>query len=129
MLFSRIVGSFALVAAIGASAIQVSAASQSRSDVSSLIKKACTEQSSCLAAVKAQLAMAKCSVNPSADVTLAQGLADAVVAIAKTNAGLATQLATIVASNGAACVQVAFGAVLDGTGTASTGIPSAGSAG
>ena len=54
-------------------------------------------------------------------IDVARGLADATTAVSKTNVALGTAMAAAVASNAIACAQVAFGAVLDGTGTAAIG--------
>jgi hypothetical protein len=98
-------------------------ASESRSSVASKIKSACSAgaSSSCIATIKAQLARASSLGKTPDGLAIAQGLADAVAALGTANPDLGTQLATIVATDGANFVQVAFGAVLDGTGTASNG--------
>ena len=74
--------------------------------------------SGCIDAVKQQLAAAKGAGCGGGGICIAQGLADATSAINANNSALATSMAEAVAVNGAQCLQVAFGAVLDNNGTA-----------
>lgn len=142
-----LVGATFLTLALVFSASGASAAS--RAGVAAEVQAKCTaDQTACLKAVNDQIASLSCSnrqdsntvANPnkrsigcgcSAEgLDVARGLADATTAISKVNAQLATLMAEAVAKNAAGCAQVAFGAVLDGVGTASIGgQPVAGSRG
>ena len=114
--------------------VQVVSAS-SRADVSSGVQASCTsDDAACLKAVNDQLASLRCEIVTDARkphncgcsvgaLDVARGLADATTAISKVNARRATIIAETVAKNGVACAQVAFGAELDGTGTAAIAIP------
>ena len=118
---------------MGLSAQGVSAAS--RAEVFSGVQASCTsDDAACLKAVNDQLASLRCEIatDPkksrncgcsAAALDVARGLADATTAISKINARRATIIAETVAKNGVACAQVAFGAELDGTGTAAIEIP------
>ena len=113
------------------------ASAASRADVAAGVQASCTtDQAACLKAVNDQIASLRCenatdlkkrhscSCSASA-LDVARGLADATTAISKVNAPLATLMAEAVASNAVSCAQVAFGAVLDGTGTAAIAVPDA----
>ncbi len=120
---------------------------QSRGEVSGSIQGACgADEAACIDAVNKQLSFAnqlgccaeEVGVNqrPSKEsptcgcaagsISIAQGLADATSAINAANPALATKMAEAVALNGnqwwrlmwSIILQVVFGAVLDGTGTA-----------
>ena len=113
------------------------ASAASRADISAGVQASCTtDQTACLKAVNDQIATLSCS--GAADPTnkrgcacsaqsldVARGLADATTAVSKTNVALGTLMAAAVAKGAIACAQVAFGAVLDGTGTAAIAIPDA----
>jgi hypothetical protein len=113
MTVTKILGAVGLVAAL----------SFSSADVAAKVKAACSAgaSASCIALIKAELALAAQLGNNAAGLAIAAGLADAVASLGSANPALGTQLATIVATDGASFVQVAFGAVLDGTGTAAIG--------
>ena len=99
------------------------ASAASRSDVTSSVVASCTtDQEACLKAVNDQIASIgrDCSVQSLNEI---RGLADATTAVSKTNAALGTLMAEAVAKNAVGCAQVAFGAVLDGTGTAAIVVP------
>ena len=103
-----------------------------RTSVSSRIQASCTgDNAVCIDAVKLELANAGHAGCGSGGICVAQGLADATSAINGRNSDLATSMAATVATDGAACLQVAFGAALDGVGTAAIPVvpPLAGSAG
>ena len=90
-----------------------------RTQVSSSIQAVCSgDGSGCINAVKQQLAAAEGAGCGRGGICIAQGLADATSAINVKDPVLATSMAEAVAVNGAQCLQVAYGAVLDGTGTA-----------
>jgi hypothetical protein len=122
MSVSKIIGAVGLVAALGFSSLSAVAADD-RASVAAKVKAACSGGAtpSCIALINAQLALAARLGNNAAGLAVAAGLADAIGALGGANPGLGAQLASIVASNGASFVQVAFGAVLDGTGTGSIG--------
>ena len=113
------------------------ASAASRADVTTGVQASCTtDQAACLKAVNDQIASLRCEnatvANKShncscsaAALDVARGLADATTAISKVNAPLATLMAEAVAKNAISCAQVAFGAVLDGTGTAAIALPDA----
>ena len=91
----------------------------SRSEVANTITQACGNGGSgCMAAVDGVLSQfgKRCRVE---DRAAAQGLADAVMAISQTNTDLAVEISKQVVVKAKNCFQVAFGEVLDGTGTAS----------
>jgi hypothetical protein len=122
MTVTKILGAVGLVAALSFSSISAQAA-ESRATVAAKVKAACSggASASCIALIKAELALAAQLGNTADGLAIAQGLGDAVASLGSSNPGLGTQLATIVATSGASFVQVAFGAVLDGTGTAAVG--------
>ena len=118
------------------------ASAASRAEVAAGVQASCTtDQVACLKAVNDQLASLRCETATDAQkprrcrcsaaaLDVARGLGDATTAISKVDARLGTLMATAVASNAIACAQVAYGAVLDGTGTAAIGPDvAAGSAG
>jgi hypothetical protein len=121
MSVAKIIGALGFVVAVGMFSLQAEASG--RSDVAAQIKAACAGGASapCKALIKAQLAAAAKLGNSPAGLAIAQGLADAVADIGQADPASGTELATIVASDGENFVQVAFGAVLDGSGTASKG--------
>ena len=117
------------------------ASAASRADVAAGVQASCTtDQAACLKAVNEQIASLSCSgaSDPTnkrgcscsaQSLDIARGLADATTAVSKINVALGTAMAAAVAKGAIACAQVAFGAVLDGTGTAAIGIPPPDSAG
>ncbi len=60
------------------------------------------------------------------EIVQAKALANKAIELSKTDATAALKIAENVAKNNKSCFQVAFGSVLDGTGTASLGLPLAG---
>jgi hypothetical protein len=108
------------VALLAGLSFSSAAFSASRSSVAGDVGSACSsDEASCLSAVSDKIASLQgCSVDA---LNTSKGLADATVLIGKTNAGLALKIAELVALKGSSCAQVAFGGVLDGTGTASIG--------
>jgi hypothetical protein len=131
MRISRLAGSLGIVAVLVAS-MAYAAGVPTRGDVSALVSAACEdEEAACIAAVNQQLSAVNLQGCDVGSIGIAQGLADATSAINAKNSALATKMAEAVALNGKQCVQVAFGAVVDGAGTAAVEDtpPVAGSAG
>lgn len=60
------------------------------------------------------------------EIVQAKALANKAIELSKTDSAAALAIAENVAKNNKSCFQVAFGAVLDGTGTASVGSPLSG---
>lgn len=112
-----------------------SALAASRGDVATGIQANCSsDEVTCLKAVNEQIASLHCngtsdtsgsqSCSCSAEaIDVASGLADATSAVSKVNVPLSILMAQTVAKNAVACAQVAFGAVLDGIGTAAVVVP------
>jgi hypothetical protein len=113
---------FTIAGLVALSALSYSTSVQAagRGDTSSEVSAACAaDEAGCIAALKLKLEMtSSCS---SEAIKVSQGLADATAAVSKSNTALAIIMAKYVATNGASCAQLAYGAVLDGTGTASLG--------
>lgn len=108
-----------LVASFGISATAAHAVT--RSEVATTVTQACgSGGSGCMAAVNSVLDQfgKRCRVE---DRVAAQGLADAVLAISQTNTDLAVEISKTVVMRAKNCFQVAYGEILDGTGTAAVG--------
>lgn len=106
-----------LVVSLGISA--TAAFAVTRGEVASTVTQACSSGGSgCMAAVDGVLNQfgKRCRVE---DRIAAQGLADAVLAISQTNTDLAVEVSKQVVRKAKNCFQVAYGEILDGTGTAS----------
>lgn len=106
-----------LVVSLGISA--TAAFAVTRSEVASTVTQACSSGGSgCMATVNSVLDQfgKRCRVE---DRVAAQGLADAVLAISQTNTDLAVEVSKQVVRRANNCFQVAYGEILDGTGTAS----------
>lgn len=118
MTIFRFAAGFGLVTVLGFS-IASAQGLNCRNKVSSSIQAVCSgDGSACINAIKQQLATAKDAGCGGSGICIAQGLADATSAINARNPILATSMAEAVAVNGAQCLQVAYGAVLDGSGIA-----------
>ncbi len=119
----RVSGVFTAAIVAGLAFSPVSAFAIDRASVAAQVLSACSSGGpQCFATINALLASA---TGVSASI-IAQGIADATKAISNTNQALAIKIAGLVAKNGSAAVQVAYGSVLDGTGTASVGSPLSG---
>jgi hypothetical protein len=126
MMVTKILGTVSLLAIVGFASSNAMA--ESRGSVAAGIAAACAPGKVCsCGAINPSLAAAAALGKTPEGLAIAAGVGDAVAAIGKVDPDLGTRLATCVATNGSAWVQVAFGAVLDGTGTASTGGGSVGS--